>query len=188
MSNVAQQASTVARHGVGQNVAHEWCGHTPPPHWLSAHLGVAALPQPPKSQLIHAMIVPAQDFMRRNALSFIAVNGDRFRCIQPRIRTRDSWCSGRVACGGRPLALLLAAAGTYTRPQSTIWKSASGVAARSHCADLRHVRVTLDTTLLHHAKPSRAPPQLERALRRESNRRPRLHGHQQAPVVACLRR
>ena len=143
------------RHGVGQNVAHEWCGHTPPPHWLSAHLGVAALPQPPKSQLIHAAIVPAQDLMGRNALSFIAVNGDRFRCIQPRIRTRDSWCSGRVACGGRPFALLLAVAGTYTRPQSTRWQSAQGVAARGNCADLRHLRITLDTTRIMQSRAER---------------------------------
>jgi hypothetical protein len=118
-------------------------------------LGVAALPQPPKSQLIHAAIVPAQDLMRRNALSFIAVNGDRFRCIQPRIRTRDSWCSGRVACGGRPLALLLAATGTYTRPQSTIWQSAHGAAARGNCADLRHFRITLDTTRIMQSRAER---------------------------------
>ena len=41
---------------------------SPPPCWLRARrrgLGVTALPQPPKSQVLQAAIVPAEDLMRK---------------------------------------------------------------------------------------------------------------------------
>ncbi len=70
----------------------------------------------------------------------IAVNGERLRCIQP---PTEGSCSGRVACGGRSVALLLAAAGTCTSPQSTYSKAHSSMPP---LCKVWHLRFTSDIT------------------------------------------